>query len=362
MIRKLAGMISIAICAGYLLVGLWPFNFHPRNNVEWLPHSNGIHFKPLSVAYSSTALDLAGSAGEITIELWLEPEEEPSDRIASILSLYNGNLPENILIGQWQSEVLLRTPVWNSKGARKYREVGARAGLRKGSRRFVVLTSGPGGTAFYVDGSAAAIFPRLMLRPETLRGRLVLGSAPQGGSQWVGILNGAIIFNRALLPREIVRHDALCRANHLHDLQTEPQLAALYYFDEGSGGVVEDHSRSNYPLSIPETYRVIKRTLFVSPWKEPPHVEDVVANILGFVPLGFFFFIYRMDARPIRVFRNAFLTILVATIISVAIELIQAYLPTRDSSIADVICNSCGSVFGTLLAGTTRVHGIKGRL
>jgi hypothetical protein len=346
--RKFAGLISIAICAGYLFAGLWPFNFFAHNNIKWLPGSNGIHFTWLSVAYSRTPFDMS-SSDAITIELWLEPEDEPSHRIGSILSFYDSELPENLLIGQWKSEVLLRMLVTNAQGVRKYREVSARAALRKGSRRFVVLTSGPAGTAFYVDGSAAAIFPNLTLRSKTLQGSLVLGSAPQGGNQWRGELYGLALFSRALAPPEILHHYDLWKSNHSQDLRSERQLAALYLFDKGNGETVEDYSPSHCPLIVPQRYHLIRKTFFVLPWKEPPPLSDVLVNILGFVPFGFSFFVYRMQAKPARSLRNALLVILVATIISVAIEFTQGFLPTRDSSVSDVVCNSGGALIGVLL-------------
>ncbi len=364
LLRKLAAALSIVICVGYLVIGLWPFSFHPRNNVEWLPDSNGINFKrlslfqPLSIAHSRSMLDLSRHAanpagpGEISIELWIEPEEEPWHKIGIIFSLYDGRLPQNLLIGQYKSEILLRARLQNAQDPGRYRDVGAPASLRKGSKRFVVLTSGPGGTVFYLDGSATAIFPKLTLCPETLRGRVVLGDSPQGGSNWVGKLHGLAIFNQALIPQEIDRHYALWKANRFQDLQTEPQLAALYSFDERSGESAGDRSNTHCALSIPKTYQVSQRTYFVMPWKEPPELNDIAVNVLGFIPFGFFFFVYRMQAKPARTFPNAFLTIIVATGISVTIELIQAFLPTRDSSVTDVLCNSFGSLIGLLAAAT----------
>lgn len=408
LLLKHSGVISLAICASYFVAGLWPFNFRPRNNVEWLRDSNGIQFKELSVGYGSSALDLSGrpgapaEAGAMSVELWLQPDEEPSNRIGSIFSLYDGEFPENLFIAQWKSSILLRAAVWTARGARKYREADARAGLHKGVRRFVVLTSGPGGTAFYVDGDLAGAFPRLTLRPETLRGKIVLGSAPRGGRQWLGKLYGAALLGRSLAPWEISRHYALWRGGRAQDLQTEPQLAALYLFDEQNGQTVQDHSPARIPLNVPNTFHVLDHSFFVLPWNDPPHLDDVVVNILGFIPFGFFFFVYlkhsptqRIDdpgfghgrgrgrrrffaalkpdhdfdthpasaagpsspvssceIAPSRKLQPLVLILALSCLISAAIELIQAYLPTRSSSVADVICNTGGALIGVLVAAS----------
>ena len=57
-IRKHALAICVAICVGYFIVGLWPFDFNPPNNVGWLEDSPGISFRRPSIVYSEHALDL----------------------------------------------------------------------------------------------------------------------------------------------------------------------------------------------------------------------------------------------------------------------------------------------------------------
>jgi hypothetical protein len=98
--------VCIAICAGYLIVGLWPFNFFPRNNVTWPPDGKGLSLGRNSIIYSESALDLRQSAGAVTIELCIQPGIEPTRRPASILSLYDGEMPENLVISQSGSDLM----------------------------------------------------------------------------------------------------------------------------------------------------------------------------------------------------------------------------------------------------------------
>lgn len=358
--RKITLAVCIAICAGYFAVGLWPLEFHPRNNLGWRPGAKGTYFGWPSIIYSEGWFDLgrdaprAADAGALTIELYVASEHKPGREIGSILTFYDGELPENLLVAQWRFDLLLRTCSHDAQGRRTIREVGVDAGLRPRVRRFIGIASGAAGTDFYVDGVRARGFPKLTLRPEALRGRLVLGDAPQGNRRWAGKLFCVAIFSRTLTANEMARHQQFWAGSRLQQLRSEPGLSALYFMDERSGNTIPDRSSSRIPLLIPESYQVLSKTVLVPPWEDPhPYfsdAEDVVINVLGFIPFGFFYFIYRSQVRPGLPFRNAVLAVTVSGIISLAIELIQVYLPTRSSSLTDVICNVGGSVIGVILA------------
>jgi hypothetical protein len=96
-----------------LIVGLWPLDFHPANNVSWRHDINGINFYGQAMILSAP---LWGEPQEspfkdksITIEIWVHPADEPSDvGIGSILTLYDGQEPDVLLLGQWKSELIIR--------------------------------------------------------------------------------------------------------------------------------------------------------------------------------------------------------------------------------------------------------------
>jgi glycopeptide antibiotics resistance protein len=72
----------------------------------------------------------------------------------------------------------------------------------------------------------------------------------------------------------------------------------------------------------------------------------VAINIFGFVPAGFFFLAwFRNRESPLAIPPAAY-SILICGSISLAIELMQVHLPTRDSSALDLACNVMGSVIG----------------
>ena len=73
---------------------------------------------------------------------------------------------------------------------------------------------------------------------------------------------------------------------------------------------------------------------------------DFVANIIGYMPLGF---LAVLAAHPILRGRAAF-AVLCALALSLALESLQLYLPTRTSSNLDLLANTAGGTIGALAA------------
>ena len=71
---------------------------------------------------------------------------------------------------------------------------------------------------------------------------------------------------------------------------------------------------------------------------------DVLINIAGFIPVGFCFLAYFSVVRPIK--RPTLAVLLFGFALSVTIEILQRFLPTRDSDMTDVITNTLGTFVG----------------
>ncbi len=345
------------IVIGYLIVGLWPFQLSPPNRVAWPADGRGIALGEPSVLYSEKPVDLRNGDGGVSVELCLQPETRPGWGFTGILSLYDRSLPWNLFIAQRGTDLWLWMPALDRRGRKTHPGMQAKADLRPGIQRCIAVSSGGKGTDLYVDGALARSYPQVRLRPNTLRGYLVLGGVAYGGPNWEGRIYGAALFSRVLAASDIARHCRLWSGDRRSEMKSEAGLSALYFFDEGSGGVVRDYGPAGASLGIGKKYELMSRSVFEAPWKGPYSRSDIATNVLGFVPFGFLYFLYMRRTDPGRVWRNVVLTLAAATIISSAIEVLQVLLPARSPSYVDIICNIAGAFAGLLVALThERLH------
>ena len=135
-----------------LSAGLFPVEFHPENRVDWLDPGPGLRFERGGIAFSDEALGWEAGAAEVSVELWLVPGDEPDGRLGQIFSLYDGEPVEPLLVAQWKSGLVVRDRVIDERGRMRARELGSLGLLFRDQRRGIAVTSGPGGTAVYLDG------------------------------------------------------------------------------------------------------------------------------------------------------------------------------------------------------------------
>ena len=361
--RKTAGLFAVAMAVGLVTAGLWPFDFRPPNHVNWLKDRAGLSFQPDSIAYDPepTAWSARGQPDEpaaFTMELWLEPGRVPYTDLFDILTIDDGNSPPAIRLFQWKTELLLR--VRDRTGYRGSREVGPAGVLIAETPRFITIAVAPAGTSFYSNGALLKYCPNFTVPNSQSAGRLILGNAAAGKHPWTGNLFGLALYRRALDTSAVAQHYALWTNNQAARLTAEPGLAALYGFGEGNGQWANDLSTNRHRLLIPAQYTVLQTCVLELPWGPDPiewsDLDDVAINILGFVPFGFVACHYRRLARPDARGRNIVWAICIGAIISLAIELIQVWLPNRDSSATDLFCNTLGTFLGALLATKLRIR------
>jgi glycopeptide antibiotics resistance protein len=82
-------------------------------------------------------------------------------------------------------------------------------------------------------------------------------------------------------------------------------------------------------------------------WPGWGYWEDVIVNIIGFVPVGFLLLNYLSVVHPVK--RRVATAILCGFFLSLTIETSQTFLPTRDSDMSDLITNTLGTAVGVAL-------------
>ena len=101
---------------------------------------------------------------------------------------------------------------------------------------------------------------------------------------------------------------------------------------------------------MPDTITPVQRKILSLPEEylrsNVSFVQDYTVNILGFIPVGFFFSAYLVKATRKRKAVAYLIVLLLGVGLSLLIELAQAWLPMRYSSLVDVACNAAGTVLG----------------
>jgi VanZ family protein len=356
---KLLGGICLTILIIILIAGIWPFNFFPKNKVVWLQDKNGVYFSSQGMILSPDPLNDQQQSllnkKSITIEILIHPTEEPPDNINRILSIYDGEGSEITFLGQWKKDLIIQSRIRKPVGNILHSEIGADDAFGKDQDYLLSITSGTEGTAIYINGQLARSYPRHRLLGSVTSKKIgfILGNSPVGKNSWKGRITRLAIYNRTITADQIVKHYQSYLKNNF-TMRTEKEgCIGLYLFNEKQGAVIKDYSNLNNNLTIPVLFRPIKKIILDPPWHNShwnkSFIQDTIINLLGFVPLGFFFTAFLLKASN---WKKKIIYIGVAATgfaISLAIELSQIYLPSRYSQLGDVICNSVGTVLGILI-------------
>jgi len=173
-------------------------------------------------------------------------------------------------------------------------------------------------------------------------------------------LFGLAIYHSELGPTEIRDHYKRWIAEGGPDLRNLEPATALYTFNPRSGNIVRNlvgnplavsQTVPEIDLLIPERYTISDEKFLQPVWQEFHwewgYWKNVLINIAGFVPFGFFFYAYLSSARHLR--HIELFTVIFGAATSLTIEVLQSLLPTRDSGTTDLITNTLGTCLGLML-------------
>jgi hypothetical protein len=352
------GIICILISAGIIVAGLWPFEFNPGNNVALVQNEKGIRFYGQGIVFGQNVLAIHEAASRkpsFTIELILRPQREVNNMVSYILTLYNGQR-EQFILGQWKKELIIRAPVPRADGHSQYREISIENILEKNTTHLLAVTSSQDITDIYIDGSLKKSFPHFSLIPkdqQQLSGNLILGNSPEGTNPWNGTLFGLSIYDCSLPGEELHNHFLSWQQGGQLFLTEKSKPLARYLFDDYQGERIRDYSGNGHDLLIPAVFHSLRKVVLSLPgrneWLDRWNIMDITVNVFGFVPFGFFLYAWLRQGQNIPAPSGYGLSILLGFCLSLGIELAQAFIPGRDSSLMDVLSNTIGTAAGAYL-------------
>jgi hypothetical protein len=345
--RRLGILCGITVIA-ILAATLWPFNPLPPNQVRWLTEANGISFDGAGLVISDGPLRAGENLNQqsCTLELLLRPAAVKS--LYTILSFYTPNHP-----GQF----LVRHDVVDDRNKIKKRKIDVDHAFEVGKILLLTIVSGPNGTVVYKNGRQAKFFRTFTISQSELSGQIVMGTLPVEYQPWLGEVRGLAIYSSGLTPAQVFEHYKAWTEG-LGVNPSEPDTVAVYRFTERMGNRLHNAANVGPDLEIPKNFTVPHKALLKSPVREFQaswgYVKDILLNVGGFVPLGFLVCAYLALGRSRG--RAIFFTIFAAGMLSIAIEILQAYIPRRVSGTTDIITNTLGATLGAALAqpGTVR--------
>jgi VanZ family protein len=338
------GAISLLLLLGMLIACLWPFRA-PKNSVSWLTHGHGVAFGTHGVLLDPGSFSVAGNHDEAacSLELWLQPD--PANDVGTILGIYSVENPRQFTIDQWHSGLALRSASpgdpMRTGSAPSY----THGVFTPGKSVFVTVTSGQQGTQIYVDGKLQKVTPTFRIANRMLSGKLVAGTGAETDNGWPGQLRGLAIYDHVLSPAQVLQHYTSWAGAGRPEIGEPGGTLALYLFEEGKGSRIRNEVSGSNDLYMPERYVVPAKPLLAPPSLE--HWDDIIANIAGFVPLGFTLCGYLLSTGRTRL--AVVITIVFCGMFSLFVESVQVFLPTRDSDLTDVLTNLLGGAIGALL-------------
>jgi hypothetical protein len=347
----LARVLLIAILCGILGAGLWPF-CAPANQFAWSAEGNGIKFGRYGTGISLESFELRPGQDESagSVEAWLEPRGmAPS---ATLLAFDSNEHPCGpFKLEQRADALLVERHNIDVRGVCRMGQFTARNVFQSRRRVLVTMVLSAHHTLVYVNGALAVDSYLIGDSPRNLTGRLVLANSTVVDSGWSGEILGLAVYPERLSADQVARDYKEWTGGGGPKSAADETPLAFYPFDEHDGRIAHNAANRTTDLVFPDRYFVLHPRFLTPAWKrfrfgwpEAGYWQDVIINIVGFLPVGFLVLNYLSLARIVR--HGWMLAIGAGFLLSLTIEVLQWFLPTRDSDMTDVIANTLGTALG----------------
>ena len=355
--RNLISIVIVGMISGMLMVGLYPFDYSPSNQVSILGDGTGIRFYGQGEALSTGEFSwpLADYSGQpFTMELHLKPLRTYHESVPHIMSLCDRSGREVFYLGQWKSHMVMRLLGESRWSAGKVtKEVGTQDHLHEGKPVSLTFVFGNGQAKVYADGALADVYEGFDLT-DAMAHRpvrsVILANSSSGEDPWQGEILDFSIFDRILDPGVIAdRYNKTGSGTGVDN----PGEIIRYRFDKLSGNTIRNSAGNGWDLLVPETLTPLRREFLSLPAPDNLHhgwfYKDALVNLAGFIPLGLFLTLFFAARRRSSRVWTVGLPVTAGFLLSLFIEANQVFLVMRNSSLTDLFLNTLGTMLGSLL-------------
>jgi hypothetical protein len=349
-LRAIVLSVAVLLFAGLLLAGLWPFEFSPVNETQWMSGKDGLRAEAKGIAYTRAEMRLIDPGHDaFCIEMTALSASASSGRIRRLISIMGPDMNELLFVGQWESSAAVRFR--SNRFAGGYREFGAVSVFQPMKPAHLIISYGKGALSLFANGAVVA--DGTMIPLQSLVGILIVGNSPNGANGWVGEIGAIRVSHKAIQAEEAAEHFRHWReSGTLLDGRDASSIIAEYTFSERSGRTAHNSLGPAYDLLIPA--RMVKKDLQLLhfPLDEMRlsryYVYDVIVNSLGFIPFGFCAGLFMLSLPGMRVGRLLLWATASGGFISLTIEVLQAFTINRSSQLSDLILNTLGTLVGAV--------------
>lgn len=348
--KRVNALICLLIFGVMVVAAFWPFHFHPANRVSWLGDENGLRFGVPGIICSLGKLRFPNSESPAgaTLEIWLEPSQDKYS--TALLAFSSSANPDQFRLRQSHDYLLVLQEAFASSHHSGMTAMWVPHAFQAHRRSFVVISSGNEGTTVYLNGVPLEKSSTFKATAKDFSGQLIFGSSAVTYDTWRGKLLGMAIFGREISAAQVSEHYKAWLNRRLEGIKND-RPTALYIFEEHLGDVVHNQTSEAPDLVIPQSFHIPYKPLLKAPWKEfafdRGYLRDILINIAGFVPFGFFFCMSLSAGSPSK--KAAVATVVLGAVFSLTIEILQLYIPMRDSGTTDILTNTLGTAIGALL-------------
>jgi hypothetical protein len=332
--------------------------YRPANNVHWVDSGPGISFGRFGIAYTEPIVwNSPGGKDAFSLEIALQPDSL-SGGFHFVMVAHGGDDAHQLLIGQWQSSIIaMHGDDYDNRRRSPKVTVDVRDAVNEPA--LLSLVSGNKGTRLYLNGELKRENSALQLRwPDAGAGaHLVLGNSVYGHNYWRGAVTGMAVYAHALSREQVYRNYRAWRQRGDFSFAQPHATELLFLLDEGGGEIARDRSGNDRHLMVPAGMKILKKEILMPQWQmgrlQWYYEKDAFVNFFGFWPLGF---LLAAALERSRRFRKYYIAgaVICGFLFSLSIELGQVWIPSRTSSLLDLILNTLGALFGILLYAALR--------